>query len=64
MGRSAGYPIILAGPPLVCLYNYPRGPPWMGPGPPDAGARAPVPIRRPVRHFVRSVLGHNADIIT
>lgn len=51
-------PIILAGPPLVCLYNYPVALLRWGPD------GAPVPIRRPVRHFVRSMPGHNADIIT
>lgn len=59
VGRSARNPIILVGPPLVCLYNYPVALLRWGPD-----LEAPVPIRRPVRHFVRSVLGHNADIIT
>lgn len=55
-GGDQRNPIILAGPPLVCLYNYPRGPPSMGP---RWGPGSNTSVRSSFRW-----LGHNVDIIT
>lgn len=49
-GGNPTNPIILLGPPLVCLYNYPVALLRWGLD------EAPVPILGSVRHFVRSTL--------